>query len=257
MFRRGRIDETTLDHQLDQIDSEAGELRDEVQSAAACLAAGDRTAQLQSAEELLATLRSRLAGPIPAELRRRIVEILIESVVANTIERWGVEQSEVVITYRFSQPKDPAALVLPRAHRLNNHKQPPEELNTIGDHLRRKRLVLKLLQRQVAAQIGVDKTSIYNWEGNRSKPSLEYMPTIIRFLGYNPLPPGKGWAERLVQCRTVLGISQRESATRIGVDQGTLARWERGERTPAGRFAARALHFVSSVEGLSAIGATA
>ena len=70
--------------------------------------------------------------------------------------------------YRFSQPKEPAAVVLPRTYRLNHHKQPPEELNTIGDHLRRRRLVLKLLQRQVADQIGVDKASIYNWEGNRS-----------------------------------------------------------------------------------------
>lgn len=45
-----------------------------------------------------------------------------------------------------------------------------------------------------------------NWVANRTKPSLEYMPAIIRFLGYNPVPPGNGWAERLVQCRTALGI---------------------------------------------------
>lgn len=245
LFRRGRIDETTLDQQLDQIDSEATELRDEVQSASASLAVGDRTAQLQSAEELLATLRKRLEAPIPREFKRRIVEILVESVVAKTIKRWGVEQSEVVITYRFSQPQEPAALVLPRAHRLNNYQQAPEELNTIGDHLRRKRLVLKLLQRQVAGQIGVDKASIYNWEGNRSKPGIQYMPEIIRFLGYNPLPAGKSWAERLVKCRATLGISQKEAAMRIGVDQGTLARWERGEREPNGKYIAPATRFVN------------
>ena len=60
------------------------------------------------------------------------------------------------------------------------------------------------------------------------------MPAIVEFLGYNPLPPGKNWAERFVRHRTFLGLSQKEAAARIGVDQGTLARWERGERIPKG-----------------------
>ena len=51
---------------------------------------------------------------------------------------------------------------------------------------------MKLLQRQVAEQLSVDKASIANWEGNRRKPGVEYMPAIIRFLGYNPLPPPDG-----------------------------------------------------------------
>jgi transcriptional regulator with XRE-family HTH domain len=153
-----------------------------------------------------------------------------------------------VVTYRFIQPNEPAALVLPRHHKLRNHNHAPEELNTLGDHLFRRRLVLKLLQRQVAEQIGADKTSIANWEGNRTKPGVEYMPAMIRFLGYNPFPSANGWAERLVQCRTVLGLTQKESAVRIGVDPCTLARWERGEREPSGKFALRAEQFVSAVE---------
>jgi hypothetical protein len=87
-------------------------------------------------------LRTRLDDPVPFELKRRIVEILVEKVEANTIERWGVEQSEIVINYRFSQPDEPAPLVLPRLHKLRSRNQPPEELTTIGDHLLRRRLVL-------------------------------------------------------------------------------------------------------------------
>ena len=68
----------------------------------------------------------------------------MEKVEANTVERWGVQQSEVVITYRFSQPNEPAALVMPRSHKLRNRNQAPEELNTLGDHLLRRRLMLKL-----------------------------------------------------------------------------------------------------------------
>ena len=60
------------------------------------------------------------------------------------------------------------------------------------------------------------------------------MPAIIRFLGYNPLPEAKSWGERLVRHRTSLGMTQEEAAKRPGLDPGTLARWERGEREPAG-----------------------
>ena len=41
---------------------------------------------------------------------------------------------------------------------------------------------------------------------------------------------------RGVRQRTRLGLSQKESAERLGVDPGTLARWERGEREPQGGF---------------------
>jgi transcriptional regulator with XRE-family HTH domain len=54
----------------------------------------------------------------------------------------------------------------------------------------------------------------------------------------------KGLADRLVQGRTILGLTQAVAAKRIGVDQGTLARWERGEREPAGRYLARVQQFL-------------
>jgi len=124
----------------------------------------------------------------------------------------------------------------------------PEKLETIGDHLLRRRLTLKLIQRQVAKELGAEVCSLRNWEGNRTKPAVEFMPAIIRFLGYNPLPPGNTWADRLVHSRTALGLSQRGSAKRIGVDQCTLARWERGDREPTGAFAAQATRFLGTAE---------
>ena len=113
LFRRGRIDDATLDQQLDLIDAEA--------------------AGLQSAESLLASLRKRLDGPVPSELKRRIVEILVDTIQANTVELWGAQQSEIIITYRFSKPDEPAALVLPRSHRISSRNRPPEQLNTLGE----------------------------------------------------------------------------------------------------------------------------
>jgi DNA-binding XRE family transcriptional regulator len=65
----------------------------------------------------------------------------------------------------------------------------PREIKTVGDHIRTRRLGLKLLQTHVAEQIGVDKATITNWERNASHPAIRLMPAIIQFLGYDPLPP--------------------------------------------------------------------
>lgn len=248
LFRRGRIDEATLDQHLDLIEAEAARLQAEIEVAARALSAEDRAAQLNSAESLLATLRKRLDEPISPKLKRRIIEVLVEKIQANTMERWGVQQSEITITYRFGQPNEAATLVLPRSHRLNTRNRVPDMLETLGDHLLRRRLTKKLLQREVAVTLGVEKSTVANWETSRTKPSLEHMPAIIRFLGYNPLPPSDNWAERLIQGRTAMGLTQRESARSMGVDPATLARWERGERMPTGAFAARAKRFLSTAE---------
>ncbi|OGQ13087.1 MAG: hypothetical protein A2026_07180 [Deltaproteobacteria bacterium RBG_19FT_COMBO_46_12] len=60
-------------------------------------------------------------------------------------------------------------------------------LETIGDHIRKRRMDLKLTQKEVAEKLGVDKTAIQFWENNRVKPSLGNIPKIIEFLGYDPL----------------------------------------------------------------------
>src|SRR5216684_330093 len=142
LFRRGRIDEATLDQHLDLINTEAAGLQSGIEAAERALSVEDRTKQLRSAEALLGTLRTKLVGPISPEIKRRIVEILVERVQADTVERFGVQQSEITIEYRFSQPDAPAALVLPRSHRLSNRNRVPEKLETIEGHLLRRRLVL-------------------------------------------------------------------------------------------------------------------
>jgi transcriptional regulator with XRE-family HTH domain len=108
--------------------------------------------------------------------------------------------------------------------------------------------VLKLIQRDVAKQIGVNVASVVNWENSLSKPKVRYMPAIIRFLGYDPAPPPRGWPERLLQGRAAMGLSQKDAAARMGVEQCTLARWERGEREPTGAFAVTAKRFLKTVK---------
>jgi transcriptional regulator with XRE-family HTH domain len=58
------------------------------------------------------------------------------------------------------------------------------------------------------------------------------MPTIIEFLGPNPLPSPHSFSERLAVARPKLGLSQRKIAAKLGVDQGTVQGWETGRHQP-------------------------
>jgi hypothetical protein len=48
-------------------------------------------------------------------------------------------------------------------------------------------------------------------------------------------PKPRTLGEQLVWHRRALGLSQRRFVMRLEIDQGTLGRWERDERTPSER----------------------
>ena len=89
-----------------------------------------------------------------------------------------------------------------------------------------------MLQREVAAQIGVTEESIYNWETNRTEPEVQFIPKIINFLGYAPYDTGRSFGKRLKAIRSALGLSQEHFAKAIKVDESTVAKWEREEHKP-------------------------
>ena len=109
----------------------------------------------------------------------------------------------------------------------------PAQLDTLGDHIRKRRLDLGLLQREVAEVVGVTESSIWNWEANRSTPQLRFIPKVVAFLGYEPYSTtSDSCGERLVAFRRSMGLSQKVLAHRLAVDPGTLGSWERGQGQP-------------------------
>jgi transcriptional regulator with XRE-family HTH domain len=98
-------------------------------------------------------------------------------------------------------------------------------------------LDLGLSQRDVALRIGVDQTTVYNWETGTATPNLRAIPGVIRFLGYDPTKTGETLGERLRVTRRRLGLSHLELAGRLGVDPSTVLDWETGRHRPmrAGR----------------------
>jgi site-specific DNA recombinase len=235
LYRRGRLTDAELDAQMEEIGKEEAALETQIGELRSRIAGADSIgATVSSAEALLTKLRKRLDEPVSWDVKRRLIEVLVAGVQVNTFEDCGVKQTRTTVTYRFSQPDQPLPLVLPQSYSAPRVIRIPKQPQTVGDHIRRRRLVLKLLQRDVAARLGVTESSIWNWEAGQSQPDFRYMPAIIRFLGYNPLPEAEDLAQQLLRHRTTLGMSQQEAAKLLGVDPATLARWERGEREPTG-----------------------
>ena len=249
LFRRGRLDDKALDQQMDEIGKEETALELQLEELRGKVTSSESiAATVSSAEALLAKLRKRLDGPISWEMKRQLVEILVAGIRVNTTESWGVKQAEITVNYRFAQLDGAMPVMVTQAYTGNSRVRIPMELRTIGDHLRRRRLSLKLKQEQLAERLRVTPCSVYGWENNHSEPSIGYIPAIIQFLGYNPLPSATTLGGHLVRHRTSLGLSQSESARRLGVDPGTLARWERDERKPIGAFAARVERLLTAVD---------
>ena len=108
----------------------------------------------------------------------------------------------------------------------------PKTLKTLGNHLRKRRLDLGLLQKEVAECLGVTTDTITNWELNRTEPGIHCYPAIIEFLGYVPFSMGETFPEKLKAYRMVNGLTQRQLARELGVDPTTVMKWEAGTSRP-------------------------
>jgi DNA-binding transcriptional regulator YiaG len=91
----------------------------------------------------------------------------------------------------------------------------------------------RLLQREVARDMGVAVESVRLWETGKVEPGIRQVAKIIRFLGCDPSPGPRTFAELLVAVRRTLGVSQRGLATLLRVDSSSVWAWETGRRRPS------------------------
>ncbi|MBN1825982.1 MAG: transcriptional regulator [Candidatus Eisenbacteria bacterium] len=130
---------------------------------------------------------------------------------------------------RASKPLDPAY---------------PRELKTLGSHLRKRRLDLGLLQREVAEQIGVSKDTYRLWESNATHPLPRQWPGIISFLDYQPSLAEDSFGARLRGTRLSRGLTQLAVSIILGVDPGSVSRWETRGKRPREDIEERVLHWL-------------
>jgi transcriptional regulator with XRE-family HTH domain len=118
----------------------------------------------------------------------------------------------------------------------------PEAPKTLGEQIRKRRLDLGIRQIDAAKIIGCNEMSVVNWEKGHGEPRITHLAGVVAFLGYDPFATkaveedNRSWAERLLAYRKARGLTQKHLARKLEIDPSTLARWERGEREPKGRF---------------------
>ncbi|WP_430720499.1 helix-turn-helix domain-containing protein [Sphingobacterium daejeonense] len=109
-------------------------------------------------------------------------------------------------------------------------KSTPINPQTLGEHIRKRRMELKLFQKDVAAIFNVSEDCITYWENNRSEPQIQYYPPIFGFLGYCPFKLDKStFSGKIKAYRYLNGLTQKRFAKLMNVDPATVSRWEDGK----------------------------
>ena len=112
----------------------------------------------------------------------------------------------------------------------------PREIKTIGDHLKKKRLALKMLQKEAAAKLQTTVCTYRGWERNQRIPSFRYIPRIVKFLGYIPFNTEfENLGQKIRAYRQFTGLRQKDLARLLGVDPNTIYHWEKGIHKPERR----------------------
>jgi DNA-binding XRE family transcriptional regulator len=93
---------------------------------------------------------------------------------------------------------------------------------TLGQHLKQERGRRKLRQKDAATILGVGTFTYMTWEKDQKFPTVRYFPNIVAFIGYDPLPAPMTTGEKLRRERWLLGLTSRQRAAQLGIDQGTL-----------------------------------
>ena len=107
-----------------------------------------------------------------------------------------------------------------------------ESPQSLGEHLRKRRIEQGLIQKEVAKRLGVNTWTYILWEQDRSQATVRYYPAIFSFLGYEPYAAPVTLPEQIAAQRRRLGLTLKEASSAIGVDEGTFQRWETGEWKP-------------------------
>ncbi|HZL00861.1 MAG TPA: helix-turn-helix transcriptional regulator [Caulobacteraceae bacterium] len=103
---------------------------------------------------------------------------------------------------------------------------------TLGARLRRRRRELGLRQTDAAKLLGIDPKSLMWWERDAREPEDHRYPAIIAYLGEEPWPDPSGLGDQLRAERRRRGLSLKEAAHLLGVDEGTFWWWETERRRP-------------------------
>src|ERR1017187_8924475 len=129
-----------------------------------------------------------------------------------------------------------------------------KEPTTLGQHLKKKRFMDGMRQKQTASKLGISARTLSLWECDRIVPAWAYQPCLIAYLGYDPftgltLGKAKGnetscvaflspqapvtTGEKIKQLRLKLRKTRLQLAAEWGISPKTLWGWETDRWQPS------------------------
>ena len=129
----------------------------------------------------------------------------------------------------------------------------PRDPQTLGEHLKRRRVQLGQKQAEAARILGVCTRSMSLWESDKVFPTWGHHPALIDYLGYDPFkdcgiqdPRGNetGFVaflsakepapigHLLHRRRLELKLTVNACARKLGVDPKSVTGWEKGKHEP-------------------------
>jgi len=109
----------------------------------------------------------------------------------------------------------------------------PVNPQTLGEHIRKRRIELRLFQKDLAAIFNVSEDCITYWENNRSEPQIQYYPPIFGFLGYCPFEFDETtFRGRLKAYKWRNGLSNTKLGKLLDIHGSTILAWENGKSQP-------------------------
>lgn len=115
---------------------------------------------------------------------------------------------------------------------------------TLGQHLRSRRLVLNLTQAQTAKRLNTLREHYERWERDEVAPTASFWPRLIGFLGMYPgnVQTPADW---VLKARRLLGLSQFAFGRKIRVIAEKVREWEHGASEPPPHLLAKVQQLVT------------
>lgn len=104
-----------------------------------------------------------------------------------------------------------------------------ETPQTLGEHLKKRRRELGLLQREAGERMGVSAETLANWEKDKTKPIPSQFKPVVAFLDYDPTPTPSTLAGHVEAKRRGLGATLDQVARYLGWDAGSLRQYLNGK----------------------------
>jgi len=129
-----------------------------------------------------------------------------------------------------------------------------KEPTTLGQHLKKKRFMAGIRQKEAAVKLGVSNRTLSLWETDRVSPAWAFQPRLVAYLGFDPFneptlrtPKGNesscvaffspntpvSIGQKIKEFRLKSRKTRKQMASELGVSIKTLWGWETNRWQPS------------------------